>query len=115
MTWTDKAFMVHVGATGCTGNPAAGEDASCVHANRAEVILTGVDPSAGTIALDLTKLVARADVTRNAGGAPGCMSGPDDPECGPIFGALAIDWKADGTGSGQVVGDGTAQTVFSVK
>ena len=113
--WTEKAFMFHVGSTGCTGNPAAGETATCAHPNRAKVVLTGFDPATNTVAIDLAKLVQNDDVTTNGGGALGCMSAPDDPECGTTFAAMALDWKADGTGSGQVVGDGTKQVVFSVK
>ena len=112
--WTEKAFMFHLGSTGCTGNPAAGETTTCAHPNRANVVLNGFDPDTNTIAIDLAKLVQNADITRNGGGAPGCMSAPDDPECEPTLAAMAIDWKADGTGSGQVVGDGTKQVVFSV-
>jgi len=113
--WTEKAFMFHLGSTGCTGNPAAGETTTCAHPNRAKVVLNGFDPDTNTIAIDLAKLVQNVDITRNKSGAPGCMSAPDDPECEATLAAMAIDWKADGTGSGQVVGDGTKQVVFSVK
>ncbi len=113
-TWKDKAYMIHLGSTGCTGNPAAGEDAMCAHPNRAKVVLSGYNPDTNTIAIDLARLVQSSDITMNHGGSPGCMSMPDDPDCQAIFDAFKIDWKADGTGTGQVVGDGSAQTVFTV-
>ena len=56
-------------------------------------------------------LLAGSDVTVNQAGAPGCMSEATDPECGSVFGALGVDWKADGTGTGKSPAS-TAQTVF---
>ena len=56
--------------------------------------------------------MAGNDITRNQAGAAGCMSGGTDPECAGVFQALAIDWKADGTGTGLPIAGGAAQTVF---
>lgn len=113
--WAEKAFMVHLGSTGCTGDPAAGEEAKCMHPNRGKVVLKDMDLATATIAMDLAKLFQGSDVTKNTdGSAAGCMSGPDDPECKAVFANLGVDWKADGTGTGQVVGDGSGQIVFRV-
>jgi hypothetical protein len=59
-------------------------------------------------------LFAASDVTRNLGGAQGCMSGATDPECAAVFDALGIDWRADGSGSGLPLGEGRSQRVFRV-
>lgn len=110
-TWQARTFMVHLGSTGCVGNPATGGTASCARSNRASIRLARFNPARQRIAVDIGALVAGVDVTRNAGGAPGCMSGGTDPECGPVFDALGIGWSADGSGSGQPVG-ASAQRVF---
>lgn len=111
-TWPAKTFMVHLGSTGCVGNPASGQTVNCAAGNRASVHLMSFNPAKQRIAFDLKALLAGNDVTRNtAATAPGCMSGPTDPECAGVFGALDVNWKADGTGTG-VSGPGHDQTVF---
>lgn len=111
-SWTAKTFNIHLGSTGCTGNPANGETVSCVAPNRASVRLASFDASTQKIAVDIKALLAGNDITRNAAGASGCMSGGTDPECLKVFEALAIDWKADGTGTGLPINAGAAQTAF---
>ena len=111
-TWTAKTFTVHLGSTGCTGNPATGETVQCKTPNRMAITLPAFDPAQQKIAVDLKALLAGNDITRNQAGAAGCMSGGTDPECAGVFQALAIDWKADGTGTGLPIAGGAAQTVF---
>jgi uncharacterized repeat protein (TIGR04052 family) len=108
-TWTSKTFMFHLGSTGCIGNPATGATTNCLASNRVTVRFAKFDSAKQRVAVDLAALYAGNDVTANRAGAAGCMSGGTDPECGPVFGALGLDWKADGTGTG--VSTGT-QTVF---
>ncbi|MBP7414467.1 MAG: metallo-mystery pair system four-Cys motif protein, partial [Giesbergeria sp.] len=111
-TWTAKTFTVHLGSTGCTGNPATGETVQCKTPNRMAITLPAFDPAQQKIAVDLKALLAGNDITRNQAGAAGCMSGGTDPECAGVFQALAIDWKDDGTGTGLPIAGGAAQTVF---
>lgn len=109
-TWPAKVFTVHLGSTGCTGNPATGATVSCNAANRGVVRLRAFNPARQDVALDLKALLAGNNITVNGGGAPGCMSGPTDPECAAVFGALGIGW---GSAAGATVGlpSGT-QTAF---
>lgn len=107
-TWAAKAFMVHLGSTGCTGNPATGATVSCKAPNRSTITLQRFNPARQDVALDLRALLAANDVTKNVGGGPGCMSGPTDPECPGIFGALGVSWAADGSATGQPTGTQTA-------
>ncbi|MGD9695108.1 MAG: MbnP family copper-binding protein [Thermoleophilia bacterium] len=93
-TWQTKAYMVHLGSTGCTGNPAAGGDVDCSASNRVPLRFARFNPATQKIAFDVGALVAGTDVTRNGGGAPGCMSGATDPECGPVFGHLGLHLAA---------------------
>ncbi len=110
-TWASKMFMVHLGSTGCTGNPASGETVKCSAANRSAISLRRFDPKRQRVAVDLNALVAGNDITVNRADAPGCMSEPTDPECGGVFKALGIGWRADGSGSGASP-SGSRQTVF---
>ena len=77
-----------------------------------EVSLGAFDPTAQKIAVDLQALLAGTDITVNRAGAAGCMSGGTDPECPNVFRSMAIDWKADGTGTGQPIAGGASQTLF---
>ncbi|MFO1251797.1 MAG: metallo-mystery pair system four-Cys motif protein [Inhella sp.] len=88
--WTSKTFNVHLGSTGCTGNPAVGEIVSCSAPNRMVFALSSFNPDSQRIAVDLKELLAGNDITRNGGGATGCMSGTTDPECPKVFDALAL-------------------------
>jgi len=108
-SWSTHAFLVHLGSTGCTGNPASGQAVSCSAPNMPSVVLKHFDPRHQAIAFDLKAFVAGDDITVNRADEPGCMSGPTDPECGSVFGALGLTWQADGQGSGRSTG---AQDVF---
>ncbi len=110
--WTDKTFNFHLGSTGCTGNPATGATVNCATPNRMAFHFHAFDPAAQKIAVDVQALLAGNDITRNQAGAVGCMSGGTDPECLKVFQALALDWKADGTGTGLPLDEGHAQTLF---
>ncbi len=83
------AFNFHLGSVGCT----RGADASvtCARPNRPVLELAPFDPASSLIRLDVASLLAESELATDAGGAPGCMSSPDDPECGPLFEALGLD------------------------
>ncbi len=110
-TWAEKTFYVHLGSVGCTGDPATGAAAKCATPNRAEVRLARFNPARQKIAVDVKALLAGNNITTNLGGAPGCMSEQTDPNCGPVFRALGINWRADGSGTGRSP-SGPAQRVF---
>jgi len=92
---SDAAFNLHLGSTGCMDDGSGGVS-SCARPNRPEVSLTGFDPLKTAIVIDYGAVVAASDLATNGGGPPGCMSGPADPECGPVFDHLGID-IADGS------------------
>lgn len=114
-SWKSKVFYVHMGSTGCVGNPATGATTSCKASNRGSIPFTsGFNAAKQAIAVDIGALLAGNDVTVNQAGAGGCMAGPTDPECGPIFDAFQIDWQANGSGTGLPIDGGKAQRVFKV-
>lgn len=84
-------FNLHVGATGCSGDPAMGDDVTCANPNVASVDLTPFDLATNTVVADYGAAVAGADLLVDGGGAPGCMSGGTDPECEAIFPNLGVD------------------------
>ena len=111
-TWPAPVFSAHLGALGCTGDPAAGRPARCAIPNRMVFTLGGAaavfNPHLHKIVIDLQALLAGNDVSTNtAGTASGCMSALDDPECGPMFNALKINQA-----TGLPINGGAGQSVF---
>ncbi len=89
-TGVPMGFQVHIGSTGCAGNSAGAVNA-CRAPNRAEVSLTGFDPSSGAVRVDLAALLSETNVDTNAMGTPpGCMSEATDGDCAGIFAALGL-------------------------
>jgi len=80
-------WRLHLGSTGCSDT---GSEISCQHQNRPEIRLDGGYTPYSTVALDVEKLLKNVDLTKDEGGAVGCMSAEDDPECLPIFQSLGI-------------------------
>ncbi|MBM4374855.1 MAG: metallo-mystery pair system four-Cys motif protein [Deltaproteobacteria bacterium] len=104
-----KPFNLHVGSTGCDGDPATGGVTSCASPNVAEVELGGFDAATNTIVLDYGKLVATTKLAGpDGGGAPGCMSSKTDPECEPLFARLGLELTSGMPKPG-------AQATFSVE
>jgi uncharacterized repeat protein (TIGR04052 family) len=95
-----KTWMVHLGSTGCKGNPATGEIVSCAHENRFTVALDRFDPKTQRVEFDLTRLLENSDLLADKGGAVGCMSALDDPECPAIFSALGLNLSDSAPGAG---------------
>lgn len=92
------AWVIHLGSTGCTGDAGAKAPTSCAQPNRAEVRLPGFDPAADVIVADLAALLSRSDVRRNQPQtAMGCMSAPNDTDCGGLFASLGLSHPS-GTG-----------------
>jgi uncharacterized repeat protein (TIGR04052 family) len=90
-------WYIHMGATGCEGTPEQG--IACAFGNRATVTVTGVNPDAPRVVLDMQALYAGNDLD-----APidfmsdfvnGCMAFPGDPECPSVFSGLGLTFMAD--------------------
>ncbi|MCA9739614.1 MAG: metallo-mystery pair system four-Cys motif protein [Gemmatimonadota bacterium] len=86
------AHLVHIGSTGCA-SPAMTSPPSepCTRPNRLPVELADFDLASDVVRLDLAELLARSDVSRSVPRPPGCMSGPDDPDCAPLFASMGLD------------------------
>lgn len=88
-TGLEDGFFVHLGSTGCEGD-GRGNVTGCAQDNRAEIEVMGFDPDTERLTLDVAALLSDSDMDADGGGAPGCMSGFDDPDCEPIFHALGL-------------------------
>jgi len=110
----EPSFMVHLGSTGCTGNPATGAKVKCTSSNRAAVSFKSFDPAQQKVAVDVKALLSGTMLTASTAPMGGmtataaqmdmdmssaCMSGAGEMTCGPIFGALGIGWS-DTSGGG---------------
>ena len=89
-----EKFMVHLGATGCEGNPAAGERVNCLRPNIMPVSLPQLNPQTQAVAVDVAALFNGTDIRVDNGGAMGCMSAVNDPECPGIFKQLGMDLQS---------------------
>jgi uncharacterized repeat protein (TIGR04052 family) len=83
-------LFVHVGSTGCDGDPVTGGVTTCSSPNRVDVALDGFDPTRAPVTFDLQALLSGNDLDVDAGGAPGCMASLVDPECPAIFDRLGL-------------------------
>ncbi|TYC58481.1 metallo-mystery pair system four-Cys motif protein [Zoogloea oleivorans] len=109
-TGTTTTWNVHLGSTGCKGDPTKGVVTACTNPNRMDFSFAAFNASTQKIVLDLAELFKNSDLSYDSGGAAGCMSGTTDPECAGIFEALQI-----GLASGLPINGGAAQKLFAVK
>lgn len=87
---SSPTWFVHLGSTGCTGNPVTGETVSCMRPNRLPVVLAPFDVTQHQVVLDLNSLFGSSDITRDKGAAAGCMSNPADKDCVEVFERLGL-------------------------
>lgn len=105
---SSATYNIHLGSTGCVGDPQTGETVNCSADNRPTITLDVSDIANQQVVIDYAKLVENNSLLADDGGAPGCMSGPTDPECQGIFDAL-------GMGIGENSDPNPGQTVFSIE
>lgn len=117
-------FTMHLGSTGCTATEEmhkTGEGQECAQPNRVDLRFTEFDPETQKIVLDYAQLLTDVDVSKNYGGAAGCMSGLTDPECmsiGSVAGSMLNKFGLDDVAtSGQCIGEDCTenQKLFSIQ
>lgn len=109
-TITVSTWMLHLGSTGCRGDAVKGEITSCTNPNRIPVKFASFDPARQRVVFDLKPLFAGIDLGKDKGFSTGCMSGPADPECTPMFENLGLRLKEtapDANDAGQSSGVST--------
>ncbi len=88
----DGAWLIHLGSTGCEAADQAKAPAEpCSRPNLATIQLDGFDPAASTIVADLATLLTNVNLSESVPQPPGCMSGPDDPDCAELLPAFGLD------------------------
>ncbi len=93
-------WRLHLGSTSCEGDMMG--NASCDDRNAPEIAIDGFDPTAEAVQIDLAALVAGSDLGNTGESPPGCLSGPDDPDCAPLFESLGLPFDGS-TGGSQIV------------
>ena len=86
---TYDTFFIHLGSTDCDGE-AIHAERECENGNQVHVEIEEFDPSLHAVNVDLLSLLSGNDITVNAGGPAGCMSGLTDPDCAPLFERLGL-------------------------
>ncbi|MBX3015078.1 MAG: metallo-mystery pair system four-Cys motif protein [Caldilineaceae bacterium] len=88
----DGAWFIHLGSTGCMAeDQSKAPTERCSYPNVATIQLDGFDPATNTIVADLATLLANVDLAESVPQPPGCMSGPDDPDCAGLLPAFGLD------------------------
>lgn len=102
-TGQPKGWAIHLGSTGCTpgGSPTT-VPVSCKSPNVVTVTLPRFDPANDVIRMDLAALLAQSDVDARFEDSAGCMSGPRDPECGPLFAQFGLPFGTTAAGEQRV-------------
>ncbi len=104
----NESWSFHLGAMNCTG--AVMTDINCKYPNQSTITLGGFTPSSSVVTMDLATLFADSDLDAQVDGmtdlVPGCMSGPDDPECPALYSKVGLTFQSNDAGP--------AQTFFTV-
>ncbi len=88
-TGQPAGMRFHLGATACSGDPRTGTRV-CANENDPEITITGFDVDHDTVVADIAGLFAASDLDHDMGGAAGCMSDTDDPDCTAMFAAIGM-------------------------
>ena len=80
-------WPIHLGSTGCDAPARVVPPATpCANPNLAQVRLENFDVANDTVVADVSALLEGVDVSQSLELAPpGCMSGPEDPDCTVLF------------------------------
>ena len=99
--FSSEDWRLHLGSTGCEGDPMAGGVTSCANGNRVEVELAAFDASTDTVVADYAALVEGAALDQDQAEDAGCMSKPADTDCGPLFENLGLSFAGSSAGTQQ--------------
>ncbi len=84
-------WRMHLGSTGCDGDPVSGGTTECTTPNRVNVDFDSFDPGSNVVVADFAALVEGAALDENQPETPvGCMAGPNDSDCAPLFNNLGL-------------------------
>jgi uncharacterized repeat protein (TIGR04052 family) len=111
MTVPPNTWYIHLGSTGCASPNAASKPAeACTNPNMVNIRLSNFTPGSSVIVADISGLLSGVPLNKNTLNPPGCMSGKDDPDCGPLFPGFGLNIQ-----TGKCDGDCTAQKFFRLE
>lgn len=85
------AWLIHLGSTGCESAASTMPPTTeCSRPNRSEIRLTGFDPANDILVADILGVLNDIDLTTSEPAPPGCMAGPNDPDCPKMFPAFGL-------------------------
>ena len=99
--FSETDWRMHLGSTGCEGDPMVGGVTSCANGNRVEVEFGAFDASTSTVVADYAALVEGAALDQDMAADAGCMSKPADTDCGPLFANLGLPFGETPAGTQQ--------------
>jgi uncharacterized repeat protein (TIGR04052 family) len=101
-TFSMTDWRMHLGSTGCDGDPIAGGTTVCTTPNRADVEFDAFDPESDTVVANFAALVEGAALDVNQPETPvGCMAGPNDSDCAALFENLGLPFDGSVPGTQQ--------------
>jgi uncharacterized repeat protein (TIGR04052 family) len=101
-TFSMTDWRMHLGSTGCDGDPVAGGTTTCSSPNRVDVDFASFDPANDIVVANFAALVDGAALDENQADTPvGCMSGPTDSDCAPLFENLGLPFESTPAGTQQ--------------
>ena len=98
-TFSTTDWRFHLGSTDCQGDPFAGGITSCSNPNRPEVEFASFDPDMNRVVADFAAVVAGAALDVDQDMPFGCMAGPADRDCGPLFENLGLSFAGSAPGT----------------
>lgn len=99
--FSPEDWRMHLGSTGCEGDPMVGGVTSCANGNRPEIELDSFDPASSTVVADYARLVEGAALDVDEAADAGCMSKPADTDCAPLFENLGLSFAGSTPGPQQ--------------
>ncbi|MGB0387373.1 MAG: MbnP family copper-binding protein [Ardenticatenaceae bacterium] len=86
----NNAWLIHLGSTGCESEDKNTPATTCNKPNRPEIRLSDFDPQKSVIVADVASLLANINISESTPKPPGCMSGPDDPDCTNLIAGFGL-------------------------
>lgn len=95
----NNAWLIHLGSIGCESEDKnMAPTTTCNRPNRTEIRLSEFDPHKSVIVADIASLLSNVNIGESTPKPPGCMSGPDDPDCTnliPSFGLIQANGECE--------------------
>ncbi|MEM9731673.1 MAG: metallo-mystery pair system four-Cys motif protein, partial [Myxococcota bacterium] len=92
-SFSGGGWRMHLGSTGCDGDPVSGGTTSCGAPNTVPAEFENFDLDNNVVYADVAALTEGQDLGTLAPMPPGCMSGPTDPDCTAIFPNLGLPFE----------------------